>query len=119
MKTTRQTIVFDAADIETESRFWAEVLEGQVVGDAEWKSVRTAEGVVSVGVQLAPQHRPSRWPEEPARSHLDLWVADHALAHQEVIAHGARLVREAEAEDNFNVYASPAGNIFCLVWPVD
>lgn len=115
----RQTIVFDAADIDEESSFWAAVLEGKAVGDEEWKSVRAPEGRFSIGVQLAPQHKPSTWPEEPARTHLDLWVDDIASAHEEIIGLGATLVKPAQDDENFNVYFSPAGHPFCLCWPTE
>lgn len=51
--------------------------------------------------------------------HLDLWVADFAAAHGEVMELGAVVLQEASdltGEEGFQVYADPAGHPFCLCW---
>lgn len=116
MEILRRTVVFDAADIDVESSFWAAVFGGEAVGDDEWRTVTAPDGTVPVGVQLAPEHLPVSWPESPVRTHLDLWVADIAAAHAEIVSLGAGVVQRAEGEQNFNVYSSPAGHPFCLCW---
>lgn len=112
--------MFDAADIEAESGFWAAVLGGTVHKDDDWHSV-VVNGEWRLGVQLAPNHRPPEWPdgETPQQMHLDLWVDDLDAAHDEVIRHGARLLQPAadpKASEQFRVYADPAGHPFCLCW---
>src|SRR4051794_36106920 len=73
MKIERQIIVFDAADLATESAFWAGVLDGRVVVDDNWHSVVDADGEWRIGVQLAPDHVPPDWPHgAPQQVHLDL-----------------------------------------------
>jgi predicted enzyme related to lactoylglutathione lyase len=116
-----QVVAFDAAELEPESRFWAAVLEGTVDDDGDWHMVMDRDGVPRIGVQLAPNHVPPDWPDgEPQQQvHLDLWVADLAAAHEEVMALGARLLQEApdlDAEEGWQVYADPAGHPFCLCW---
>jgi catechol 2,3-dioxygenase-like lactoylglutathione lyase family enzyme len=115
-------VVFDTDDLDTESRFWAGVLGGDIDIDDGWHMVYV-EGKPRVGVQFAPNHQPPEWPHgNPQQIHLDLWVDDIASAHEEVMSLGARLLKEAgpsDGPDNFQVYADPAGHPFCLCWVVD
>jgi len=119
MRITRLLTVFDAADLETESTFWARMLEGTVEVDDDWHTV-VVEGVGRLAVQLAPDHVPPDWPDgAPQQMHLDLWVDDLSAAHEEAVALGARLLQPAddlEAAEGFQVYADPAGHPFCLCW---
>jgi len=121
MKMVRQVIVFDAADLEAESAFWAGVLGGHVFKEDDWHSVVDAAGEWRIGVQLAPDHVPPDWPHGtiPQQVHLDLHVEDPHAAHDEAIARGARLLQAApdpEAEEGHQVYADPAGHPFCIGW---
>jgi hypothetical protein len=122
MEIVRQIVVFDAADLGTESAFWAGVLGGSVIPDDDdgWHSVLDAKGRWRIGVQLAPDHIAPEWPDGvPQQVHLDLHVEDPARAHDEVIAHGARLLRAAadfSTPEGFQVYADPAGHPFCIGW---
>ncbi len=122
MRINRQVIVFDAADLATESAFWAGVLGGRVFPDDDdaWRSVVDADGQWRIGIQLAPNHTPPEWPQgNPQQIHLDLHVDDPASAHAEVIALGARLLQAADdltAAEGHQVYADPAGHPFCVGW---
>ncbi len=117
MKITRQIIVFDAADLAAESTFWAGLLGGTVEADDDWHSV-LVDGEWRLGVQLAPNHVPPDWPDgTPQQIHLDLWVEDLNVAHEEAISLGAQLLKPADdpkAAEGFQVYADPAGHPFCL-----
>jgi catechol 2,3-dioxygenase-like lactoylglutathione lyase family enzyme len=120
MKIKPQVIVFDAADLETESAFWANVLGGTVDADDDWHDVSIG-GEWRLGFQLAPNHVPPEWPDgkQQQQMHLDLWVDDLEAAHNEVISLGARLLKAADdpdAPEGFQVYADPAGHPFCLCW---
>lgn len=120
MKTTRQIVVFDAADLAAESGFWARLLGGSVDAEDDWHSVRV-DGEWQIGVQLAPNHVAPDWPDgSPEQQiHLDLHVENVRAAHEEAVAAGARLLRPAEdldAAEGFQVYADPAGHPFCLCW---
>ena len=120
MNIVRQIIVFDAADLATESAFWAGMLGGRVVAEDDWHSVIDADGQWRIGVQLAPDHTPPDWPHgAPQQVHLDLHVDDPARAHDEVLALGARLLQPADdltAVEGHQVYADPAGHPFCIGW---
>lgn len=123
MDIARQVVVFDAADLDTESAFWAGVLGGQVIPDPDgsWHSVVDADGQWRMGFQLAPNHVAPDWPDgSPGQQvHLDLHVDDIRTAHREVMALGAELLRAAEdldADEGHQVYADPAGHPFCIGW---
>jgi predicted enzyme related to lactoylglutathione lyase len=121
MRINHQVVVFDAADLAAESRFWAGVLGGTIDAEDDWHMV-FVDGEPRVGVQLAPNHVPPEWPDgTPQQIHLDLWVGDIKTAHDEVVSLGAKLLKPAEdrppeSSDNYQVYADPAGHPFCLCW---
>jgi predicted enzyme related to lactoylglutathione lyase len=121
MQIKYQVVAFDAADLSSESAFWAGVLGGEVQADDDWHMV-TVGGEPRVGVQLAPDHRAPEWPHgTPQQIHLDLWVEDFPAAHEQVMALGARVLKEANGNtvgDDFQVYADPAGHPFCLCFLV-
>lgn len=120
MDLIRTVVVFDAADLATESAFWAGVFDGRVVPEDEWHSVVDASGEWRVGVQLAPSHVPPQWPDgSPQQVHLDLHATDFAAAHERVMSLGARLLQasaDPDADEGFQVYADPAGHPFCIGW---
>jgi predicted enzyme related to lactoylglutathione lyase len=120
MRINHQVVVFDAADLPSESSFWAAVLEGTVDAEDDWHMV-IVDGEPRVGVQLAPDHVPPDWPDGTPQQqiHLDLWVDDFAASHDRVMSLGAKVLKTAEdgdSPDNFQVYADPAGHPFCLCW---
>jgi catechol 2,3-dioxygenase-like lactoylglutathione lyase family enzyme len=120
MNIARQVIVFDAADLDRESAFWAGVLDGSVVADRDWHSILDADGEWCMAVQLAPDHVPPEWPgASPGQQiHLDLHVNDPQTAHRRVLALGATLLQDADgdATEGHRVYADPAGHPFCIGW---
>ncbi|GAA4288293.1 VOC family protein [Georgenia daeguensis] len=122
MRIKQQVVVFDAADVATESSFWAGLLGGTVAADDDWHMV-LVDGEPRVAVQLSPNHVPPEWPDgNPQQIHLDLWVDDIDASHREALSLGATLLRAAQESDDpasFQVYADPAGHPFCLCWVKD
>jgi Glyoxalase-like domain len=118
----RRVIVFDAADVEAESTFWARILDGNVFeGDENFHCVFDAAGTWCIGVQSAPNYVPPEWPDgtQQQQVHLDLHVDDPRNVHDEVVRLGARLLQSApdlDAEEGHQVYADPAGHPFCVGW---
>ncbi len=116
----RRVVVFDASDLPAESAFWAGMLGGRVLAEADWHTVFDSEDRWVVGVQLAPNHVPPDWPHgNPQQIHLDLHASDFPAAHERAMALGARLLQAAAdltAEEGFQVYADPAGHPFCIGW---
>lgn len=120
MQIIRQIVVFDTADLDAESSFWAGMLDGVVDKEDDWHSL-IVDGQPIMGFQLAPNHIPPEWPdgEQQQQVHLDLWVDDLQAAHQKAISLGARLLQPAEdldAVEGWQVYADPAGHPFCFCW---
>lgn len=119
MELVRHVVVFDAADLDAESSFWAGMLGGQVFKDDDFHCVITASGEWPVGVQLAPDHVPPEWPDgAPQQVHVDLHVEDATAAHATAIRLGAKLLQSADTgtEEGHRVYADPAGHPFCIGW---
>jgi glyoxalase superfamily protein len=122
MRFRDRMIVFDTADIEAETSFWAGLLDGTVQGGDQWRNIWTGTDW-QLGVQRVPDHVPPEWPDgAPQQVHLDFYVpASDALdeVHDQVIALGGRLLKAAPdraAAEGFQVYASPAGHPFCVCW---
>ncbi|MEE1621881.1 VOC family protein [Zafaria sp. Z1313] len=120
MRILHHITVFDTPDLAASSAFWAAMLGGTVeAGDEDWHTV-LVDGRSRLGFQLAPGLEPPDWPDgSPQQLHLDLYVEELAPAHEEALALGARLLRQAEdpaAPEGFQVYADPAGHPFCLCW---
>ncbi|MBX3117308.1 MAG: VOC family protein [Cryobacterium sp.] len=122
MKTLKQMVVFDAADLEAESAFWAGLLDGTVDRDEDWHTV-LIDGRPQLAVQLAPNHIRPQWPNgQPQQIHLDLYVEDPQAAEEEALALGAKLLKPAYefvSESGFRVYEDPAGHPFCFCWGHD
>jgi hypothetical protein len=116
----RQVTVFDAAEIETESAFWAAMVGGIVFGDEQFHCVIDDTGNWSIGVQHAPGHVPPDWPDgAPQQVHLDMHVDNPTETHEQALALGARLLRAAPdltSAEGHEVYADPAGHPFCIGW---
>lgn len=108
-------VVLDAPDLETESAFWAAMVGGTVAKEADWHSIRVDDRPF-LAVQLAPDHVAPNWPDGSSQQiHLDLWVQDIEESEPKVLALGGRPLKAVD-EDNFRVYADPAGHPFCLCW---
>jgi len=73
--------------------------------------VAPSDRASGLGFQLAPDHRPPRWPDpdRPQQMHLDVMVDDVAAAGPKVLALGATRLTDG------GVYADPAGHPFCLI----
>jgi len=119
MKIKRQVVVFDTADLATESTFWAGLMGGTVDADDDWHTV-LVDGEPRLAFQLAPDHVRPDWPDgEPQQLPLDLYVDNIQAAHEHAISVGATLLKPAEdvtASEGFQVYAEPSGHPFCLCW---
>ncbi len=122
MKIIRRVIVFDARDIEAESRFWAGLLGGLVHPDEDWHSI-TVDDEWVMGVQRAPNHVAPEWPNGPQQQqvHIDLHVDDLEEAGRLAVELGAHQLQASrrpadnpDGDEMFAVYASPAGHPFCF-----
>ncbi|MBX7266180.1 hypothetical protein KIF24_09215 [Micromonospora sp. Llam7] len=103
-------LCLDAADAHALGGFWARVLDGELVdtgdGDTRVDPRRAGSGAESIWVNRVPEPRTVK-----TRVHLDLRLTGASPAA--LLAAGARLVREPDAEIDRWVLADPDGNLFC------
>jgi predicted enzyme related to lactoylglutathione lyase len=107
------SVVLDTADPHGLAQFYSEVLGWPITRtDGDWVDI--SDGNARISFQLAPDHRPPRWPDPafPQQFHLDIRVDDIDEAEPRVLALGAKLL--STEEPGFHVYADPAGHPFCL-----
>jgi len=121
MRFIRHVVVFDAADVASESAFWAALLDGTAIDDDErFHCVVDTEGRWRIGVRYAPNHTPPEWPNGSPQQqvHVDLHVDDGRAGHERALALGATVLQEGnlDADEGHFVYADPAGHPFCIGW---
>ena len=99
MKIIRRVTVFDASDIEAESRFWAGLLGSRVHRDEDWHSI-VVDGDWVMGVQRAPNHVAPDWPTGPQQQqmHIDLHVDDLEAADRLAVELGGRQLQAARSQ---------------------
>ncbi|MYT33870.1 MULTISPECIES: VOC family protein [unclassified Streptomyces] len=116
---TLGVVAVDCPDPRALARFYAAVLDWEVVDDGrlDWVEVAGPDGR-TLAFQRAENYRPPQWPgqEVPQQLHLDFDVRreDIEEAERKVLALGARPVPHEEGERDFRVYLDPAGHPFCL-----
>jgi len=106
-------VVIDCPDPAALATFYSELLGLPVTYQAEgWVVIAGSETTSGIAFQLAPDHRPPRWPhpDQPQQLHLDVMVDDVASAEPGILALGARRLSGGD-----HVYADPAGHPFCLI----
>lgn len=79
----------------------------------DWVVVAAAPDTSGLAFQLAPDHRPPRWPDPafPQQCHFDVMVDDPEAAARDVLELGAERLESADG----TVFADPAGHPFCLI----
>ena len=109
----RHHVVIDCADPAALARFYSALLGLPVTYEsADWVVVAENDHTSGFAFQLAPDHRPPRWPDpdRPQQMHLDVMVDDLDDASRRVVQLGARLLAGGD-----HVFADPAGHPFCLI----
>ena len=105
-------VVIDCPDPLRLATFYSELLGSEITYRSDnWIVVSTSTQASGLAFQLAPDHRPPRWPdpENPQQFHRDVMVKDVAAAGSRVLALGATKLPGSD------VYADPAGHPFCLI----
>ncbi|MGH3647031.1 MAG: VOC family protein [Micromonosporaceae bacterium] len=106
-------VVIDCPDPAGLAAFYAELLGLPVTYTSQdWVVIAKNDITSGIAFQLAPDHRPPRWPDpdHPQQYHMEVMVDDLAAARPKVLALGARLLSA-----DTDVYADPAGHPFCLI----
>jgi catechol 2,3-dioxygenase-like lactoylglutathione lyase family enzyme len=115
------SIVFDCPDPQVLARFYQDLL-GYRLHSAEddWVTIANpAHPFQRLSFQRIDNYQAPTWPlgRRPQQLHLDLLVADLAVAHDHALAAGAAplLGVVVHPDETFQVYADPAGHPFCLI----
>jgi catechol 2,3-dioxygenase-like lactoylglutathione lyase family enzyme len=106
-------VVIDTPDPMASARFYSELLGLPVTYRSDtWVVIAKDDTTSGIAFQLAPDHRPPRWPdpERPQQFHLDVMVDDVAAAAPLALALGAHVLDGGD-----HVYADPHGHPFCLI----
>lgn len=105
--------IFDAADIEKEGTFYAELTGWDVVRQGADRFGLRAPNGQEIEFQRAPDHVAPQWPgqERPQQFHLDLQVTDPAAQVERAIGLGASHLRDGAT---WITMADPAGHPFDL-----
>ena len=117
MSLTLEMITVDCTDPQRLARWWAEAVEGSVVGLPGGDFVLVAlEGWPALGFQRVDEPTPGK-----NRVHLDLMAADLEAEVQRLIALGATAPGRHSVDEGFRwvIMADPDGNAFCVAAPRD
>ncbi|MFE7046406.1 VOC family protein [Streptomyces atratus] len=108
-------IVVDAHDLPSLARFWCQVLDWEVLFEADDEIVIGADKSAVPGITFVPV------PEKKTvknRLHIDLAPDDQAVEVERIIGLGARRVDIGQRADVSRVLpADPEGNDFCVLTP--
>jgi catechol-2,3-dioxygenase len=110
---TLRSVVLDAPDLRSVSRFYVDLAGWtERYADNDWITLDTPDGW-RICFQLAPDQVPPRWPDpdHPQQAHLDLRVPDLESATDRALSLGATLLRRNET---WHTLADPAGHPFDL-----
>jgi len=112
---TLRNVAFDAPDHGALLRFYAALLDGDILGESpEWSVMRTRDGW-RIGCQPAADYRAPTWPSQqlPQQLHLDFQVPDVGAAAERARALGAASTGCGDGQQLL-VLTDPAGHPFCL-----
>lgn len=109
--------VLDAPDAHALGRFYADLLDWEVVDvDEGWMKIRTPEGGPSLSFQSSADYVAPEWPgpgRQGKQAHLDLATDNLEEALAKATALGARLA-DVQPQDDVRILIDPAGHPFCL-----
>ncbi len=108
------TVVLDCPDPAGLARFYAGLLDWEVVDRDDWVEIRADYGD-SIGFQRVEGYQAPVWPgqDQPQQMHLDVVVDDLDEAEAAVLGLGATR-HEHQPGTTFRVFLDPAGHPFCL-----
>jgi catechol 2,3-dioxygenase-like lactoylglutathione lyase family enzyme len=119
------SIVLDCPDPDLLAQFYRVLLGYQLDhSEQDWVTiVNPVDQYQRLSFQRIRNYQAPTWPEgrRPQQLHLDLLVDDIAAAHDHAVAAGASPLAGVVLHDdeNFQVYADPAGHPFCLIQQIN
>lgn len=112
-------IVVDTHDLPGLARFWAQVLDWQILSEREREVIIGPDETAPVGMCFMPVNEPKTVKN---RVHLDLTTGsdDRDAEIERLLALGARRVDVGQTgAESWTVLADPEGNEFCVVRPME
>jgi catechol-2,3-dioxygenase len=115
-QTTLMGVMLDCPDARQLSAFYAELLGKPVTYEGEGVAMIGEDGAQPVMFQQVTEYHAPQWPDpaHPQQFHLDVTVDDVDAAEAAALKLGATSL--SPGEENWRVYADPAGKPFCLCW---
>jgi hypothetical protein len=119
-ETTLGGVMLDCPDATALAAFYVELLGKPVTYESDGMAMISAVGAQPVLFQQVADYVAPSWPDpaRPQQLHLDVWVDDIDAAEESALAIGAVKLRD-EGDDNWRVYADPAGKPFCLLFALE
>ncbi len=108
-------VALDCEDPGVLARFWASLLDGEVVVELAHFAAAKVPGLW-ITAQRVENHRRATWPDDDVAKqiHFDLAVDELEATSRRAIELGARLANVQPAPDRWLVLIDPAGHPFCL-----
>ncbi|HYJ69158.1 MAG TPA: VOC family protein [Nocardioidaceae bacterium] len=107
-------VVVDCREPHVLGAFYSKLLGLPITYESDdWVVIAHNDRTSGVAFQLAPDHRPPRWPDpsEPQQFHLDVMVDELDDAEPRVLTLGATRLPSEKG----HIYSDPAGHPFCLI----
>ena len=109
------SINFDCPDPVSLARFWADLLDGEIVVETpDFCAVKIDS--IYLGTTRVDDYLPPTWtsPERLQQVHLDLAVDDLSTAEAQALRLGATKDSQQPSPERSRVLRDPAGHPFCL-----
>ncbi|MCW2840386.1 MAG: hypothetical protein JWR55_1869 [Aeromicrobium sp.] len=115
-----RSIVLECADPGPLAEFWSAVLDRPIrQRDDDWWSLEPGADGTQLACQVVDAYESPAWPglHGEQQIHLDIEVDDLAPAADRVVEIGARRLTDVvdPGDEEWQVFADPAGHPFCLV----
>jgi hypothetical protein len=116
MSSTRLALSLDCDDPRPLSRFWADLLGGNVVVTSDDHAVVEVDRTLLLVAMRVKHYVAPTWPQGtvPKQMHIDVEVDDVVEAERRAVSLGATRPESQLAPDIFRVLLDPAGHPFCL-----
>jgi catechol 2,3-dioxygenase-like lactoylglutathione lyase family enzyme len=108
-------ITIDAPDASVLARFYADLLDLEVMHDGDGYAMIGREGTTPIGFGTDPDLTPPSWPDHGRKQfHLDVAATDPSATVARALELGASRPDDQPGGDRWTVLIDPAGHPFCV-----